>query len=190
MKKLFFLVMLLMVVVWAYPADWKILAGGSRFKSTGAIGGDESEITIYPLHGEFGSGLVLGAGLEVALAPCLGLEVDALYLQKGSNLQIEAIPGLTMVRLNELSFPVLLKVYMRPGFTPFLLGGGEFAAVLTGGTKKVDYGPVGGLGFRLPLGKIRLSLEGRYYYGLQDMLTDTCVLRKMRVYTVMMGFSL
>ncbi len=192
MKKLIFVVMLLMAVVWASPADYKLLAGATLFKSTEPVGGD-IEIAIYTFRGEFGPGVAAGGGVEFSLARGFALEADALYMQKGSRLRVEdmGMPiGHVMKIVHELTFPVLLKVYLQPGAAPYLVGGGEFAWVMSGGGEKTDYGLVCGIGCRIPMGRHRLGIEARYHHGLRDMLSETCMLRKMRTFALMASISL
>jgi hypothetical protein len=83
-------------------------------------------------------------------------------------------------RLSELSVPVLIKVKLRKGIAPYVVGGWETAVILsqttTGGptenwnldTKRIDYGLVAGAGIHFPLGPVSAEVEGRYHYGLTE----------------------
>jgi len=197
MKKALAFILLLSLVTWAYPADFKIIAGLSLSKSTEGIGlADEG--WLYPPHPESGAGFVAGGGIEFSLARNVVLEADALFLQKGSKIRYEMSSlGPFMARINELSIPVLVKVLLKPGTSPYIVGGGEFAFVLTDGPKSIDYGLVVGIGFRKQLKKASMSIEARYHHGLQDMRPDNLIfsyfpagLRKMRVFVFMLGFSI
>ncbi len=139
-----------------------------------------------------------GAGINECRRAVDMIEADALFFQKGSRIRYEmsAIEPF-MARINELSIPVLVKVFFKPGTSPYILGGGEFAFVLTDGPKSVDYGLIGGIGFRKQLNNIGISLEARYHHGLQDMRPDNLIfsvfptgLRKMRVFVFMLVFSI
>jgi hypothetical protein len=197
MKKVFVFLSLLLLATWAYPADFKIMAGLSLSKSTERIGPDDG-VWLYPPHPEFGAGFAAGGGIEFSLTRNLAIEADALFFQKGSRIRYEMsaiAPG--VARISELSIPVLVKVFFKPGTSPYILGGGEFAFVLTDGPKSVDYGLIGGIGFRKQLNNIGLSLEARYHHGLQDMRPDNLIfsvfptgLRKMRVFVFMLIFSI
>jgi len=101
-----------------------------------------------------------------------------------------------MTKLDELSVPVLLKFHvlnLASGPDIYLAGGGEIAYVLSpkivytasgpdagnttqSGTQdekdyvqSLDYGLVFGGGISLPLGGIKLCIEGRYHLGLANM---------------------
>lgn len=39
--------------------------------------------------------------------------------------------------------------------------------------RKVDYGITGGIGFEYPIGKTRVTVEGRYSYGFEDIFPNT-----------------
>lgn len=196
MKRTCLFLSLLLAASWLYPADFKIMAGLSLSKSTEPIWGNYLG---GPLQTEFGAGLVAGGGIEFLLTRNLAIEADVLFTQKGTRIRVEdmGMPiGHSMARINELSIPVLAKVLFGPGTSPYILGGGEFAFVLTEGQKTVDYGLVGGIGFRKQLKKIGMSLEARYHHGLQDLNPDEVIfpvspsLRKMRVLSFMLGLSI
>lgn len=199
MKKSLVFLSLLLLATWAYPADFKIMAGFSQSKSTERIGPDGG-VWLYTPYPEFGTGLAAGGGIEFSLTRNLAIEADALFIQKGSRIRVEdmGMPiGHSMARINELSIPVLVKVVLKPGTSPYILAGGEFAFVLTDGPKSVDYGLIGGIGFRKQLNNVGMSIEARYHHGLQDMRPDNLTvsdfptgLRKMRGFVFMLGFSI
>ena len=198
MKKMLVFLSLVSLATWAYPADFKIMAGLSNSKSTERIG-PEGVGWIYTPYSEFGAGFAAGGGLEFFLTKNLAIEADALFIQKGSRIRVEdmgLLIGHYMARINELSIPVLAKVLLKPGTSPYILAGGEFAFVLTDGPRSVDYGLIGGIGFRKQLNNVGLSIEARYHHGLQDMRSDINAsdfpagLRKMRGFIFMLGFSI
>ena len=199
MKRLCLSLMFVILVSGAYAADFKILGGINLSKSTEPLTGVWTEIVGTP---QFGAGFLFGGGLELPLSQAFTLEVDALYFQKGTGLELrnldEEVVGHSMMRMSELSFPVLLKIYLRPGTSPFLLGGGEFAFKLASEpdpknfglvSQRTEYGFVLGAGLRKQIKGGYLSIEGRYNHGLQDMRSDFESLRKMRVFSLLMGFS-
>jgi hypothetical protein len=142
---------------------------------------------------------VLG-GIGLSLGTTFGIEVDALYMRKGARFAddttIEGVPVEldSNLHIDQLSFPVLLKMKFAPGSSPFLLAGGEVALVLsakldytlTSGQlsqsdeedvkddlQSLDYGLVFGGGYEAALGGICLGVEGRYHLGLQNILDLT-----------------
>lgn len=198
MKKILAFIFLLSFAASAYPVDFKIIAGLSLSKSTEYI--DFGGLAIYSRRAQYGAGFAAGGGTEFSLARNLSFEIDALFIQKGTRVRYEVTgdpPVYYMARINELSIPVLLKVRLKPGTSPYVLAGGEFAFVLTDGPKSVDYGLVGGVGFQKKLNTIGMSLEARYHHGLQDLRPDGVIFpdlsttsRKMRVIVFMLGFSI
>jgi hypothetical protein len=192
MRKLAFLLMLGLFVSVAYPVELKVMGGIDFSKSTEPIGGAWPGSSPDPTA-EYGLGAIAGGGVEFSLTKHVAIEVDGFYFQKGSAIEVRELGVLNiheMVRLNELSFPVLLKVCLRPGTSPYLVGGAEYAFVLSKGPKDTDYGLVFGAGFRKKVKRAFLSIEGRYHLGLQDTLTEESILRELRVFVLMMGFSI
>ena len=199
MKRSWVFLSLFLLATWAYPADLKIMAGLSLSKSTEGIG-PAGSVWLNPPHPESGAGFAAGGGIEFSLTRNIAIEADALFIQKGSRIIYEdmGMPiGHSMARINELSIPLLVKVLLKPGTSPYILAGGEFAFVLTDGPRNVDYGLIGGIGFRKQLKNVGMSIEARYHHGLQDMRPDNLSvsdfpagLRKMRGFVFMLGFSI
>jgi Outer membrane protein beta-barrel domain len=196
MKKAFVLILFFLIAAGAFPAEFKIVMGGTASKSSGPITLSDWGY-IYTPRAEFGTGFVAGGGVEFSLAKNVVLEADALYLQKGSRIRYD-LSGSTPVtaRINELSLPVMIKILLRPGTSPYVTMGGEFALVLTEQPKDIDYGLVGGIGFQKKLGSSAVSLEARYHHGLHDlrpadiMFPDAAAIqRKMRVFVIMLGYT-
>lgn len=198
MKKVFVPILLLSLATLAYPADIKIIGGLSLSKSTESIGW--GGIDIYSWRALYGAGFAAGGGIESSLAKNLSFEIDALFIQKGTRVRFRISddpPVYYMARINELSIPVLVKVLLKPRTSPYIIGGGEFAFVLTDGPKSIDYGLVGGIGFQKKSNKMGISLEARYHHGLQDLRPDDVIFpdlsttsRKMRVMLFVLGFSI
>lgn len=199
MKRILVLFFVISLSCWAYPADFKIMAGLSVPRSTGPLALYGLGFSAEP---GYGAGLAAGGGIEFSLARNLSLEIDALYLQKGSGLRVfeegeETVVSHHMARIDELSVPVLFKAYLNRESSPYILGGGEFALVLTEGPRKTDYGLVGGIGYRRPIRRINVSLEARYHHGFQDLQPEgdlrpelSARLRRMRVFVFMIGFRI
>ena len=199
MKRILVLFFVISLSCWAYPADFKIMAGLSVPRSTGPLALYGLGFSAEPGDG---AGLAAGSGIEFSLARNLSLEIDALYLQKGSGLRVfeegeETVVSHHMARIDELSVPVLFKAYLNRESSPYILGGGEFALVLTDGPRKTDYGLVGGIGYRRPIRRINVSLEARYYHGFQDLQPEgdlrpelSARLRRMRVFVFMISFRI
>jgi hypothetical protein len=145
------------------------------------------------------AGFTGGIGYEIGSK--IALEIDLFYIQKGAKFQGETfIPDLGISgnfsvtqSINQISLPVLLKVRVLPGSTPYFFGGGEVAFVLsseisytledtmTGAAvkdtedtkdsiKDIDYGLVFGAGFEINFGPIPFYVEGRYHMGLANLL--------------------
>ncbi len=191
MKRLPFLFIFLAIAPWAFPAELKILGGVSLSRSTEPVNGPVFDYYYKPVYG---AGIIFGSGLEFNLAPRITLEIDALYIQKGSRVQVrygDDVIDLSRIRTDELSFPALFKFHYRRGTSPYILGGGELAVVLAKDARTIDYGLVVGVGFKKQIHSAYLSLEGRYHHGLQDTNRGPYVeLRRMRVFAFLVGLSI
>ena len=199
MKKMCLVLVFLVFASWVYAVDFKILGGINLSRSTEPLAGHWIEE--YSATTQYGAGVLFGAGVEFYLSQSVALEVDGFYFQKGSRLELrywDEVVGHSIDRMNELSFPVLLKIYLRPGTSPYLLGGGEFAFVLANQSdpynygfvsQRTEYGLVFGAGLRKQINRAYISVEGRYNHGLQDMRSDFSMLRKMRVFSLIVGVS-
>lgn len=190
MKRLLFLFILSVIATGAFPAELKILGGVSLSRSTEPVDGPVFDYYYKPVYG---AGIIFGGGLEFDLAPRIALEIDALYIQKGSRVEVrygDEVIDITRIRTDELSFPVLFKFHYRRGTSPYILGGGELAVVLAKDARAIDYGLVFGVGFRKKIQGAFLSLEGRYHHGLQDTNRGPYVLRRMRAFAFLVGLSI
>jgi Outer membrane protein beta-barrel domain len=162
-----------------------------RTRSTEPLG----SIYLRTPHAEFGPGYTAGIGIELPLTKTLAFEVDGLFFQKGSRIELRdefdrEIIRRYLERVETFSLPAFYKWYVGRGDSPFLLAGVEVAFSLHQGPKGLDYGLVAGLGYRQRLGRMSLSLEARYHHGLRDLLTEDCILRKMRVFALLAGVSI
>jgi opacity protein-like surface antigen len=174
------------------------------FKLIGGV--DSANITYSPIE-EFDldqykkSKLGVFGGIGFETGSMIGLEVNALFMQKGvkfnGRLQ-ESGYDVTFdatTSINVISIPVMLKVRFMPGSTPYVLGGVEAAYIMSNktnysytdavtgesesgtedskeDTKDLDYGLVFGIGYEINTGSLPLFIEGRYHLGLADISAD------------------
>ncbi len=142
------------------------------------------------------TGFAAGIGLELGFG-LFRLAPELLYVQKGVN--GDGSPSSTAVRLDYAEIPILLKVSLPiPGLQPFAYAGPSVGLRLSCKTDELDcpsdtvkdrdYGAVLGAGIKLG-GK--LSVEGRYNWGLSDLNKLTSgVDSKTRTFLVLVGYSL
>jgi hypothetical protein len=133
----------------------------------------------------FAGGMSFSAGLGF-----LSIQPEILYVRMGSLYEVDALNSLEF-RNDYIQVPVLLKLSIIPvgPIQPFLCAGGYGAYLIKAkGVMKIDgvpqeedmsdnyqrfdYGVVGGLGLAFKLPGIGLSIEGRYTYGLQNLVKD------------------
>lgn len=137
-----------------------------------------------------------GGGIGFELGSSIGFEIDFLYLQKGVHFagSEQGVTFDSTMKIDEVSVPVLLKFHvLNKAGSPdiYLLGGGEIAYVMSAkvdytasgqgvpsqsgsrdvkdNVSQIDYGAVFGGGVALPLGGIKLFIEGRYHLGFANM---------------------
>jgi hypothetical protein len=134
----------------------------------------------YPVGGIF-FGLGLGP---------LAIQPEILYVRFGAEYEVDESNGLKW-QMDYIQAPVLLKLSVIPvgPVRPFICVGGYGAylikakgvmtvdGVSTGtdiseGYQKYDYGAVGGAGLTFKLPGLAISIEGRYNYGLKNILKD------------------
>jgi hypothetical protein len=117
-----------------------------------------------------------GFGLEMDML-LISLQVDLMYSPRGAIL---ADGG--EVKVTYISMPVVVKKKFFPvGIHPYILGGLEFAYLLSAKhdgnnikdhIRKDDLGIVGGVGLEFSLLRKSVYIEGRYYYGLGNINSD------------------
>jgi hypothetical protein len=149
-----------------------------------------------------------GIGFEIGSH--FSFEIDIMYMPKGVKAQgtydatAQGAGQVTFdfdVSMNAVTVPVLLKLKILPGSTPFIFGGGEAGYILDGKSKytitqsgqtqsgeqdlfekdangetalsHIDYGLVFGAGFEANLGGIKFSIEGRYHMGMANLFKQT-----------------
>ena len=134
------------------------------------------------------TGLVGGLYFDLGFGP-LSFEADVLYARMGMKGTLE---GVTMEdRLDYVQVPAFLKVRVIPAgpIRPFVYAGGygsyllnakgvmtsdlgSDSADLDGVFQKYDYGVVGGVGVEFKIPGVRLSAEGRYNFGLANIVKN------------------
>jgi opacity protein-like surface antigen len=201
MKKLLFLFMIFLFVSAAHSQEFKFM-GGIAFSKPDQI--MQPAITEFRLNAASKAGFLAGGGVELSLTKNIAFEIDGLYFQKGCKIKFYELGQFLSYlnyELNELTFPVLLKISIFQGTSPYMLGGGEFAFVLSHKadghdlaqeTKKTDYGLVLGVGFRKKIEKVFIFIEGRYQIGLQDLSRGEgyyLPFKKITSFVLMSGFS-
>lgn len=132
------------------------------------------------LPGDLGNRTGFAIGLAVASEPSLlGYGAEALYAQRGSGSSGE----IDSTHLDYIDVPAYVRVMLpSPGLAPFAYAGPQVSFEVrcrTGGSDCPDtgratttYAGVIGAGVQLGTGQ-RLSLEGRYVYGLSDLHVET-----------------
>ena len=149
-------------------------------------------------------GFLGGIGFEMGSR--IAFEIDVMYMQKGVKFKGEGSDATSgyngsfdvKAYFDEVSVPVLIKLRLMPGSTPYILGGGEIAYMVStkadydvtdgdtgqsySGTEdlgdaenlnKLDYGAVFGAGFEMNTGSIPFFVEGRYYLGMANLFKNT-----------------
>ena len=182
MKRLMIVVLAVLCVAALLPqtlsAGFGIKGGYSLSKfSTTPVGGIFSNLP-SPVGGIF---------FSLGLGP-LAIQPEVLYVRMGGK--IEILEDSLEERLDYIQVPVLLKLSVIPAgpIRPFIYAGGYGAYLLkandvtlidgvtdesdvTENYQRYDYGVVGGAGLAFKLPGISISIEGRYNYGLKNILT-------------------
>jgi hypothetical protein len=130
-----------------------------------------------------------GIFFNLKLGP-LAIQPEVLYVRMGAEYEVDEDNGLEYC-FDYIQVPVLIKLSVIPigpirpviyagGYGSYLLkakgvmtvGGVPEEEDLSDTFEKYDYGVVGGAGIEFRLPGISLSIEGRYNYGLRNVLTD------------------
>ncbi|MCX6567806.1 MAG: porin family protein [Candidatus Aminicenantes bacterium] len=132
-----------------------------------------------------------GIYFSLKLGP-LAIQPEVLYTRMGAKYAIDA--DSLEYRFDYIQVPLLLKLSVIPvgPIRPVIYAGGYGSYMLKangvetiGGVsdetdlgdmfEKYDYGVIGGAGIEFKLPGISFSIEGRYNYGLKNILTDAGV---------------
>jgi opacity protein-like surface antigen len=186
------LLTLLCLIGSSLHADFKIM-GGLNLSN---YSGNENTIWSYKM------GFQGGLGIEIDITYRTLFEVDILFFKKGSRTG----PSIGEERhvLNTMSFPVLLRSKLFHGTSPYIVGGLEFAGIisnimyqkgeepvdLAGTLKRMDTGVVFGGGFEMELKEqLFLFIEARYHHGLKNLLVlpDEGLVRKTTAFVLLIG---
>lgn len=189
MNKIYTLVLLFCAVLFCIPAAAQTgigLAGGINH---GTITGAEDEDEEAKSRTLFGFGGVFHHNLNKNIR----LQVQAIYLQKGTVLeQVDPQIGLVKQKFTGgyIEIPVFLSYLLTHGtLRPYLLGGPSIGlnvsskfkveaagvsdeADLGSVTKTLDFSAGVGGGLEIGAGQNVIFLEGRYTWGLVDIVDD------------------
>jgi len=125
--------------------------------------------------------------------------------------------------INQIAIPVLLRLKFMPGTSPYLLLGGAVSYILSSTAdysisdntgpldsgsqdllkddtgedpeilSRLDYSIIGGVGLELAMGTMRLYFEGRYIYGMANIIheaqRDAADWMKLSTILIMGGFG-
>ncbi len=182
LKKLVFILLCLVLVAETSARDSIKAIGGFNLSKY-------SETLRSNSINKFRTGFEIGIGYEINLSSHIALEVDGLFCQKGSREEVRDLDGSYMFTfnyvLNEISVPILMKVRLKTGSSPYILVGGELSFIISHNfkieeegwgtiwmlpeTKWAYYGIVFGCGFEWKKNRISPIIEARYYLGLTNI---------------------
>ncbi len=154
------------------------------------------------LTGEsFGIGYQGGLGLEIG-AGIVSIGADILFAQRGDFQVIQSREWKTILVPVQAKFALipLLNIGLGGYFSTGIgsvtsknalgveTGSASFDAA---SLSKSDYGAVASVGLSLPLGVTTLSVEGRYLYGLKNILANATgdASTKMSAFDMLVGFT-
>ncbi len=134
------------------------------------------------------AGVVAGVSADLGFGP-LSIQPEILYARMGAKAQVESVE--IKYLLDYIQVPVLLKlrVVQAGPVRPVICAGGYGSWMIKGQgsstngvdsesediteyMNRFDYGFVGGAGVEFKLPGVRLSVEGRYNFGLANVLKD------------------
>jgi hypothetical protein len=154
-----------------------------------------------------------GALLDFHLYPMASLEIGALYITRKTEINPVTITGSAVTdivqKTNALQVPVVFRFWLHPMFSIGVGGylahglsnvhvqdtnGNDISSTSYSGVlKQNDYGLVGVVGLRLPLGSMtRFMVDARYNYGLtniNDGLFTSGITENYRDLQILAGFS-
>ena len=145
------------------------------------------------------TGFAAGVAFEFG-AGAIGLQPEALYVQKGVNFNGSPSASSHVPRLSYVEVPILLKLMVPEGpVRPMAYAGPSISFRTscsfdgfdcTSYTSKTDYGVVLGAGLRFG-GDQGFTLEGRYEWGLKDVNDPGAgVEQRTRTFLLLAGISL
>lgn len=145
------------------------------------------------------TGFAAGVAFDLR-AGAIGLQPEALYVQKGVDFNGTPSSSSQVPRLSYIEIPVLVKLTLpMSGIQPMAYAGPSVSFRVSCSfqgydcssyTSKTDYGVVLGGGLRFG-GDHGVTLEGRYEWGLKDVNDPGAgVKQRTRTFLALVGFSL
>ena len=187
MKKLTVILLAALCVIALAPRD---LAAGVGIKGGYSLAKFSLTPAITEVEWQYLPSWVAGVYFDFKLG-FVSVQPEILYTRMGAKIEDEVEDFRLEYRLDYVQVPVLLKLNIVPAgpIRPFLYGGGYGAYLVKAegfmelGTEsdtadiiedyqRYDYGVVGGGGLAFKLPGVSLSVEGRYNYGLANIIKD------------------
>ena len=150
-------------------------------------------------------GLVVGAAVNVPIAPMFSFQPEFLYTQKGgkNNETFEGEEVEFKVEVDMVQIPLLLKVGATEGpFRPFVVAGPAFGFVTRARDKFEGFGETEENDIKDDVEKVEVSgiigggiqfgrgiIEYRYDHGFRDMDKLAEATAKTRTHSILFGFS-
>ncbi|MFX1537600.1 MAG: porin family protein [Promethearchaeota archaeon] len=197
MKKFLFIILSLIFVSRLYAHEIKFMLGGnlSKYEISPEVYYDSVLGDNYTYEISSKKGFLLGAGIEFNLTRNISFEIDALYLQKGTEVQklyslIEIGIFPQKYTLHVINIPVLLKIKFLRSSSPYIFGGHELSFILSHGfrsffnggtgdfmsitesTETFESGLIYGGGFEIKLKKTTFFIEARFLNGLNNIIKN------------------
>lgn len=183
-----------------HAQEIKLLGGNNfsryTFSPETYMGIDWDQGIEFRIRSNLKKGFLAGLGVEFSLNKYLGVEMDILYSQKGCHSQVFRvdIPEQTKhYSLDTISLPLLIKIKLRPASSPYILTGCEFSYILSHNlkftienvvepqqydqnlmerTSNFDFGYILGGGFEIKIQRITFFVEGRFYFGIKNIMSE------------------
>lgn len=188
MKRLMFVSLAVLVVAALVPQSLSAgvgIKGGYALSKFAAASPDPIPFIFGNLNSPVG-----GVYFSLGLGP-LAIQPEVLYVRMGSEYEIDEANDVKW-QFDYVQVPVLLKLKIIPAgpIRPVIYAGGYGAYLIKANGvmtidgvagepqdlgdeyQKYDYGVVGGIGLDFKLPGITFTIEGRYNYGLKNILTD------------------
>jgi hypothetical protein len=199
-KTLFILLLSLMLATITYANDLKVIGGLNLSRFSGPV--------FFEDIWKYRTGFEAGIGYEIPFGSHLTLEIDGMFIQKGSKREHRE-NGLYYYTihsvLNEISFPVLLKLRLKTGSSPYILAGGEISFIVSSNakvgkndpeiyvippeTKSFYPGLLFGCGFGWAMGRVSPFIEARYHLGLVNIIEYGSSPEKPRAIVLLLGLN-
>jgi hypothetical protein len=179
MRKVIFILLTLLLIKEASGKSVKIFQGLNLSRYSGTLYGEN----VWKFRIGFASGL----GYEIDFGSHIGLEIDALFIQKGSKEEVieNGLRQYTInYTLNEINFPIFLKFKLKTDASLYFLAGSEFSIILSHNVEAVGaeisivppkirryyHGVAFGSGFGQKIKTVFPFIELQYHLGLKNIL--------------------